>query len=196
MSPQSASELGKTLIAVVMRCYPGGWLGSHTAVFNLSGACDGQKILMLCGDYGEDYETMVPFQTLLAVGYTVHAVCPDKKTGDYVMTTIHDFEGAQTYSEKPGHRFVLNATFAEYLRLNGCDHLSVPQLRSVLYDELLEHRGDIPNFSSFLRVSCLRYRSLQVDQRIPSDTRIPIRSLNAHAVLRGLRPSLVEADAG
>lgn len=72
-----------------------------------------KKILMLCGDYGEDYETMVPFQTLLAVGYTVHAVCPDKKAGDYVMTAIHDFEGAQTYSEKPGHRFILNANFAD-----------------------------------------------------------------------------------
>jgi len=60
---------------------------------------------------------------------------------------------------------------------------------------LLEHRGDIPNFSSFLRVCGLRYLALQVDQRIPSDVSIPIRSLNAHAVLRGLRPSLVEAGA-
>ena len=66
-----------------------------------------KKILMLCGDYGEDYETMVPFQAMLAVGYVVHAVCPDKKAGDYVMTAIHDFEGAQTYSEKPGHRLSL-----------------------------------------------------------------------------------------
>ena len=72
-----------------------------------------KTILMLCGDYGEDYETMVPFQTLQAVGHTVHAVCPDKKAGDTVMTAIHDFEGAQTYSEKPGHRFTLNANFAD-----------------------------------------------------------------------------------
>ena len=56
---------------------------------------------------------MVPFRTLLAVGCTVHVVCPDKKAGDYVMTAIHDFEGAQTYSEKPGHRFTLNASFAD-----------------------------------------------------------------------------------
>lgn len=76
------------------------------------------------------------------------------------------------------------------------DGMTVPQLLSTLYDELLEHRGDIPNFSSFLRVSCLRYRTLQVEQRIPSDASIPIRSLNAHAVLRGLRPGLVEANAG
>ena len=73
----------------------------------------GKKILMLAGDYAEDYETMVPFQALQMAGHTVHAVCPDKKAGDYVMTAVHDFEGQQTYSEKPGHRFTLNATFAE-----------------------------------------------------------------------------------
>ena len=73
----------------------------------------GKKILMICGDYCEDYETMVPFQALLAVGHTVHAVCPDKKAGDQIKTAIHDFEGAQTYSEKPGHNFTLNATFAD-----------------------------------------------------------------------------------
>ena len=76
------------------------------------------------------------------------------------------------------------------------DGMTVPQLLSRLYDELLEHRGDIPNFSSFLRVSSLRYLALQVDQRIPSDLSIPIRSLNAHAVLRGVRPGLVDANAG
>lgn len=73
----------------------------------------GKKILMICGDYCEDYETMVPFQTLLAVGHTVHAVCPDKAAGDHIKTAIHDFEGAQTYSEKPGHNFTLNASFAD-----------------------------------------------------------------------------------
>ena len=75
------------------------------------------------------------------------------------------------------------------------DHMSVPQLLSKLYDELLEHRGDIPNFTSFLRVCGLRYMALQVEKRIPSDMNIPIRSLNAHAVLHGLRPTLVEASA-
>ena len=73
----------------------------------------GKKILMICGDYCEDYETMVPFQALLAVGHQVHAVCPDKKAGEHIKTAIHDFEGAQTYSEKPGHNFTLNATFAD-----------------------------------------------------------------------------------
>jgi protease I len=95
-----------------------------------------KKILMLVGDFGEDYEIMVPFQALLAVGHTVHAICPDKEAGDWIATAIHDFEGHQTYSEKPGHRFTLNASFArvkpedyaalvipggrapEYLRLN------------------------------------------------------------------------------
>ncbi len=72
-----------------------------------------KKILMLCGDYGEDYETMVPFQALAMVGHTVHAVCPNKKKGDKVRTSIHDFEGDQTYSEKRGHDFALNANFAD-----------------------------------------------------------------------------------
>lgn len=97
----------------------------------------GQRILMIVGDYGEDYEIMVPFQALLAVGHTVHAVCPEKRAGDTIATAIHDFEGQQTYSEKRGHNFTLNATFAdvdparydalvipggrapEYLRLNA-----------------------------------------------------------------------------
>ncbi len=71
-----------------------------------------KKILHLVGDFVEDYEVMVPFQALQAVGHTVHAICPDKKAGDIVRTAIHDFEGDQTYSEKPGHNFALNATFA------------------------------------------------------------------------------------
>jgi protease I len=72
-----------------------------------------KKILMLVGDFVEDYEVMVPFQALLMVGHTVHAVCPGKKAGDWVQTAIHDFEGQQTYSEKPGHRFSINANFSE-----------------------------------------------------------------------------------
>ncbi|WP_027177484.1 DJ-1/PfpI family protein [Maridesulfovibrio bastinii] len=70
-----------------------------------------KKILMLVGDFVEDYEVMVPFQMLVMVGHEVHAVCPDKKSGDTVATAIHDFEGHQTYSEKPGHNFVLNYDF-------------------------------------------------------------------------------------
>ncbi|MBX6754776.1 MAG: DJ-1/PfpI family protein, partial [Thermorudis peleae] len=96
----------------------------------------GKKILMIVGDYAEDSEVMVPFQALQAVGHTVHAVCPNKRAGDRVPTAIHDFEGDQTYTEKRGHNFTLNATFndidpaeydalvlpggraPEYLRLN------------------------------------------------------------------------------
>ena len=71
-----------------------------------------KRILLLAGDYVEDYEVMVPFQALQMVGHTVHAICPAKKAGEFVRTAIHDFEGDQTYSEKRGHNFVLNATFA------------------------------------------------------------------------------------
>ncbi|MEG2030957.1 MAG: DJ-1/PfpI family protein [Janthinobacterium sp.] len=72
-----------------------------------------KKILFLTGDFAEDYETMVPFQALLMLGHTVHAVCPGKKAGETIKTAIHDFEGDQTYTEKPGHLFTLNASFDE-----------------------------------------------------------------------------------
>ncbi|WP_298291614.1 DJ-1/PfpI family protein [Thiomonas sp.] len=91
-----------------------------------------KRILLLAGDYAEDYETMVPFQTLQAVGHTVHAVCPDKKAGEQVKTAIHDFEGAQTYSEKPGHNFTLNATFAE-VKPEDYDALLIPGGRAPEY---------------------------------------------------------------
>lgn len=97
----------------------------------------GKKILMVVGDYAEDYETMVPFQALKMVGHHVDAVCPQKSAGETIRTAVHDFEGDQTYSEKPGHNFTLTATFSaidpraydalvipggrapEYLRLNA-----------------------------------------------------------------------------
>jgi protease I len=81
-----------------------------------------RKILIVTGDYVEDYEVMVPFQALLMVGHEVHAVCPDKKSGDSIRTAVHDFEGDQTYSEKPGHNFTLNATFDE---INPADYDAV-----------------------------------------------------------------------
>jgi len=90
------------------------------------------KILMLVGDYVEDYEVMVPFQALQMVGHTVHAVCPDKKAGQFVRTAIHDFEGAQTYSEKPGHNFTLNATFTE-IHAEDYDALVIPGGRAPEY---------------------------------------------------------------
>ncbi len=102
----------------------------------MTGKKDGKQILMLVGDFVEDYEAMVPFQILLCAGHHVATVCPDKQAGDTVATAIHDFEGDQTYSEKPGHRFAINRDFSsvdpaafdalvipggrapEYLRLN------------------------------------------------------------------------------
>lgn len=91
-----------------------------------------KKILMLCGDYGEDYETMVPFQMLLMAGHTVDAVCPDKKAGQTIRTSIHDFEGDQTYSEKRGHNFALNATFDD-VDPSAYDALVIPGGRGPEY---------------------------------------------------------------
>jgi protease I len=90
------------------------------------------KLLMLVGDYVEDYEVMVPFQALQMVGHTVHAICPDKESGQHVRTAIHDFEGDQTYSEKPGHNFVLNASFAE-INPPDYDALVIPGGRAPEY---------------------------------------------------------------
>ena len=94
-----------------------------------------KTILFLVGDFVEDYEVMVPFQALLMVGHTVHAVCPDKKAGEKVRTAIHDFEGDQTYSEKPGHNFVLNATFSE-VKPEQYDALLIPGGRAPEYIRL------------------------------------------------------------
>ncbi len=94
-----------------------------------------KSILMLVGDYVEDYEVMVPYQALLMVGHTVHAVCPGKKSGEAVRTAIHDFEGDQTYSEKRGHNFSLNATF-EQIKPESYDALVIPGGRAPEYIRL------------------------------------------------------------
>jgi protease I len=91
-----------------------------------------KKIMLLTGDYVEDYETMVPFQILVMAGHKVDAMCPGKAAGDYVLTAIHDFEGAQTYSEKPGHRFALNATF-DAVTPSDYDALVIPGGRAPEY---------------------------------------------------------------
>ncbi|MBU0642244.1 MAG: DJ-1/PfpI family protein [Alphaproteobacteria bacterium] len=90
------------------------------------------KILMITGDFTEDYETMVPFQCLLACGHTVDAVCPSKAAGETVKTAIHDFEGDQTYTEKPGHNFALTATYAE-IDASDYDALVIPGGRAPEY---------------------------------------------------------------
>jgi protease I len=107
-----------------------------------------KRILLLTGDFVEDYEVMVPFQALPILGYAVDVVCPDKQAGDQIKTAIHDFEGDQTYTEKPGHNFTLNASFSsinaddyaglilpggrapEYLRLNEAVLKTVRQFAS------------------------------------------------------------------
>ena len=100
------------------------------------------KLLILAGDFVEDYEIMVPFQALQMVGHTVDAVCPGKRKGEQVRTAIHDFEGDQTYSEKPGHNFTLNATFSE---INAADYdaLVIPGGRAPEYLRLNEKVLDI-----------------------------------------------------
>jgi protease I len=137
------------------------------------------RILMLVGDYVEDYETMVPFQALQMVGHAVDAVCPGKKTGEFVRTAIHDFEGDQTYSEKRGHNFTLNATFDE--------------VRPETYDALVVPGGRAPEY---LRLNA-RVREIV---RHFSDTRKPIAAichaaqlLAAAGVLGGRRCSCYPA---
>lgn len=97
-----------------------------------------KKVLMLIGDYVEDYEVMVPFQALHLVGHQVDAACPGKQAGDFVRTAIHDFEGDQTYSEKRGHNFTLNATFTD-IRPENYDALVIPGGRAPEYLRLNEN---------------------------------------------------------
>src|SRR5438477_10857708 len=94
-----------------------------------------KNILILTGDFVEDYEIMVPYQALSALGYTVHVVCPGKKAGEKIRTAVHDFEGDQTYTEKPGHNFELNATFAK-VKPAEYDALVVPGGRAPEYIRL------------------------------------------------------------
>jgi protease I len=96
-----------------------------------------KKVLFLTGDFTEDYETMVPFQMLEMVGYTVHAVCPNKKKGDTIKTAIHDFEGDQTYTEKPGHNFALNYSFDD-VKVGDYDGLVIAGGRAPEYLRLNE----------------------------------------------------------
>ena len=91
-----------------------------------------KKILFLVGDFAEDYEVMVPFQALTMLGHIVHAVCPGKKAGEKIKTVIHDFEGDQTYTEKRGHNFVLNASFAD-VRVEDYDALMIAGGRAPEY---------------------------------------------------------------
>lgn len=139
------------------------------------------RILMLVGDYAEDYEVMVPFQALQMVGHEVHAVCPGRKSGEFVRTAIHDFEGDQTYSEKRGHNFALNANFDD--------------IRAENYDALVLPGGRAPEY---LRLNA----DVLAMVRHFSDARKPIAAichaaqlLAAAGVLRGRRCSCYPAVA-
>jgi len=92
----------------------------------------GKKLLMIAGDYGEDLETMVPFQALQMVGHTVHAVCPGKNEGDQCPTAVHDFVGDQTYKELTGHNFTLNYSFDD-VDVESYDGLVIPGGRAPEY---------------------------------------------------------------
>jgi protease I len=104
-----------------------------------------RKVLMLSGDFTEDYEVMVPFQALEMVGFKVDVVCPDKNAGEYIKTAIHDFEGDQTYTEKIGHNFVLNASF-NYLKLEQYDGLYITGGRAPEYLRLNTRVIDIVKY--------------------------------------------------
>lgn len=101
-----------------------------------------KKLLLLAGDFTEDYETMVPFQALTMLGYQVDAVCPDKKAGDTVRTAIHDFEGDQTYTEKPGHNFALTYDF-DKVKVEDYVGLVIPGGRAPEYLRLNQRVIDI-----------------------------------------------------
>ncbi|WP_181684623.1 DJ-1/PfpI family protein [Halorhabdus salina] len=102
---------------------------------------DGKRLLMIVGDFGEDYEIMVPFQALQMAGHEVDAVCPDKEAGETIKTAIHDFRGDQTYLEERGHNFELTATMNE-VEPAEYDGLVVPGGRAPEYlrgyDEVIE----------------------------------------------------------
>ena len=104
-----------------------------------------RKVLMLSGDFTEDYEVMVPFQALEMVGFKVDVVCPNKNAGEYIKTAIHDFEGDQTYTEKIGHKFALNASF-NYLKLEQYDGLYITGGRAPEYLRLNTRVIDIVKY--------------------------------------------------
>lgn len=91
-----------------------------------------KRVLFICGDYMEDYEVTVPFQSLQTLGCHVDAVCPKKKAGDSCVTAVHDFEGDQTYSEKPGYHFTLTASY-EAIDVSSYDALVIPGGRAPEY---------------------------------------------------------------
>lgn len=139
-SPQAAPCNDRSIPSLLLNSYLPARLrhlssSCYTLGFGGAPHMSRKNILMLVGDYVEDYEVMVPFQALLMVGHTVHAVCPGKESGDVVRTAIHDFEGDQTYSEKRGHNFSLNAAF-DQVKPEDYDALVLPGGRAPEYIRL------------------------------------------------------------
>lgn len=138
-----------------------------------------KKILMITGDFTEDYETMVPFQALIAMGHQVDAVCPDKVSGDTIATCIHDFEGHQTYTEKRGHNFTLNASFDD---VNPAD-----------YDALIIPGGRAPEYLR-LNAQVLEYvRHFFLEQKPVAAVCHGAQILTAAGVLEGRKCSAYPA---
>jgi protease I len=140
-----------------------------------------KKILFLVGDFAEDYEVMVPFQALTMLGHVVDAVCPGKKAGEKIKTAIHDFEGDQTYTEKPGHNFILNAAFAE--------------ARAQDYDALMIAGGRAPEYLRLDRRLIEIVRSFSAENKPIAAICHAAQILAAADVLRGRRVSAYPACA-
>ena len=140
-----------------------------------------KKILFLVGDFAEDYEVMVPFQSMLMVGHLVDAVCPRKKAGQQIKTAIHDFEGDQTYSEKRGHNFTLNATFAE--------------IRAEDYDALMIAGGRAPEYLRLDNRVVAMVRSFAAANKPIAAICHAAQLLAAADVIRGRRVSGYSASA-
>jgi protease I len=140
-----------------------------------------KKILFLVGDFAEDYEVMVPFQALTMVGHIVHAVCPGKRAGQTIKNAIHDFEDDQTYTEKRGHNFALNATFAE-VKAGDYDALMIAGGRAPEYLRLNDRLIDI-------------VRSFAADQKPIAAICHAAQILAAADVIRGRRVSGYSACA-
>ena len=140
-----------------------------------------KKILFLVGDFAEDYEVMVPFQALTAIGHVVHAVCPGKKAGEKIKTAIHDFEGDQTYTEKRGHDFVLNANFAE--------------VKTEAYDALMIAGGRAPEYLRLDSRLIDIVRSFAADHKPIAAICHAAQILAAADVIRGRRVSAYAACA-
>jgi protease I len=140
-----------------------------------------KKILFLVGDFAEDYEVMVPLQALTMLGHIVHAVCPGKRAGEKIKTAIHDFEGDQTYSEKPGHNFVLNANFGE--------------AKPEAYDALMIAGGRAPEYLRLDHRVIAIVRSFAADNKAIAAICHAAQILAAADVIRGRRVSGYSACA-